>query len=193
MDKKEENKVLSVIKEIFTWTILVVALLSTITTVVLVSSSNQNGYQIFKSRFYIARTDSMSATDFSAGDLVICKKVNKEDLKEGDIITFVSKSVKNYGQTITHKIRKITQDVNGERAFVTYGTTTNTDDEALATEVLGKYVGKIKGVGKFIVFSKTPLGYILLIFLPFSILITVQAINCVKLLKESETNENAKS
>ncbi len=186
MNKKKAKKVLSVIKDVFSWIIIVSALLCTVFTVVLVSTSNQNGYEIFGHKFYIARTDSMSATDFSAGDLVICKSVDESTLKEGDIITFISRSVKNYGQTVTHKIRRVTQDVNGERAFVTYGTTTDTDDDALATEVLGKYTGKIKGVGNFIVFSKKPIGYFLLIFLPFSILITFQTINCVKLLKENE-------
>lgn len=192
MNKKKAKKVLSVIKDVFSWIIIVGALLCTVFTVVLVSTSNQNGYEIFGHKFYIARTDSMSATDFSAGDLVICKSVDVNTLQEGDIITFVSKSVKSYGQTVTHKIRRITKDVNGDRAFVTYGTTTDTDDDALATEVLGKYTGKIKGVGNFIVFSKKPIGYILLIFLPFSILITFQTINCVKLLKENEKDNKKK-
>lgn len=186
MNKEKAKKVLSVIKDVFSWMIIVGALLSTVVTVVLVSSSNNNGYEIFGHKFYIARTDSMSATDFSAGDLVICKSVDEADLKEGDIITFISKSVKSYGQTVTHKIRRITQDVNGDRAFVTYGTTTGVDDEALATEVLGKYTGKIKGVGNFIVFSKKPIGYFLLIFLPFAILITTQAVNCVSLLRKQK-------
>ena len=186
MKKTNIKNVLSIIKDVLSWGVIIFALSITVFIIVLNTTSNNNGYDIFGYRFYISRTDSMSKTDFSAGDVVICREVDVSTLKEGDVISFISKSVKNYGQTVTHKIRRITQDVNGDRAFVTYGTTTDVDDDALATEILGKYVGRIKGVGKALVFLKTPTGYFSLIFTPFAILIAFQCVNCVKLLKDKD-------
>ena len=128
----------------------------------------------------------MSATDFSAGDLVIVKNVKPETLKAGDIISFESTDTENYGQVVTHKIRRLTTDAAGNPGFVTYGTTTGTDDENIVTYnfVLGKYQFKIPGAGRFFQFIKTTPGYILCIFLPFFILILVQGINSVRLFKK---------
>ena len=56
----------------------------------------------------------MSKTDFGAGDLVLVKEVDPSTLKEGDIIAYTSQNTSNYGETVTHKIRKLTTDANGE-------------------------------------------------------------------------------
>lgn len=67
----------------------------------------------------------MSKTDFDAGDLVLVKEVKDySTLKEGDIISYISQNTENYGEVVTHKIRRITTDVSGEPGFITYGTTT---------------------------------------------------------------------
>ena len=87
---------------------------------------------------------------------------------------------------VTHKIRELTTDSTGEPGFVTYGTTTNTDDESVVTYnfVLGKYQTKIPGAGQFFQFLKTTPGYIICIFLPFFILILIQGINSIRLFKK---------
>ena len=111
-------------------------------------------------------------------------------LEVGDIITFTSIVPSNYGETVTHKIREITT-YEGEPAFVTYGTTTDTDDEMPVTYpyVLGKYEKCLSGVGNFFQFLKTTPGYILCIFLPFFLLILMEGINCVRLFKRYKSEE----
>ena len=90
------------------------------------------------------------------------KEVDPSTLKEGDIIAYTSQNTSNYGETVTHKIRKLTTDANGEPGFVTYGTTTDTDDETVVTYpyVLGKYSSRIPKVGTFFRFLKSTPGYI---------------------------------
>ena len=58
---------------------------------------------------------------------------------------------------MTHKIRSLTTDADGQPAFITYGTTTDTDDEMPVTYpyVLGKYEKCLSGVGNFFQFLKT--------------------------------------
>ena len=91
----------------------------------------------------------------------------------------------NFGETVTHKIREITTDANGDPAFITYGTTTDTNDEAAVTYpyVLGKYTGKIPNVGTFFQFLKTTPGYILCIFVPFLLLILYHGFQCIQLFR----------
>lgn len=135
------------------------------------------GYKAF-----IVLSDSMSATDFDAGDLVLTKDVNPAELKEGDIIAYISENPDNYGEVVTHKIRT----VNSDGTFTTYGTTTDTDDAYPVSweQVLGKYDKAIPKVGAFFNFLKTTPGYICCIFVPFALLIMMQGLNTVKLFKQ---------
>ena len=127
----------------------------------------------------------MAATDFNAGDLIFVKEVPPSTLQEGDIITYISQNSESFGEVITHKIRKLTTDAQGNDGFITYGTTTNVDDQTVVTHpyVLGKYEFHMKGVGTFFNFLKTPQGYIICIFIPFMILILYQGINCIRLFR----------
>lgn len=185
------KKTLNVVKNILVWLIVAVAVFMMIFTVVSVNFFDKNDRNIFGYKFFIVQTDSMSATDFDAGDIIISKNVDITTIKEGDIITFISESSNNYGETVTHKVRKVTADSNGSIAFVTYGTTTNTDDDTLATMVIGKYVGKVVGLGKFFAFLKTTPGYIICILVPFLLLIISQGINCIRLFRSYKKEQMA--
>ena len=175
-----------IIKSIITWVIVAIAVFMMAFTIISVTFFNQTERRFFGYRAFIVLSDSMSATDFKAGDLVIVKEVDPATLREGDIISFQSTNQESYGQVVTHKIRELTTDSTGEPGFVTYGTTTNTDDESVVTYnfVLGKYQTKIPGAGQFFQFLKTTPGYIICIFLPFFILILIQGINSIRLFKK---------
>ena len=185
-ENKQEKKPTNVIFQIVCWLVMVVALTTSLLTVFSVVSSKNNGVTLFGYRVYVAQGDSMAKTHFKAGDVVISRQVDINTLQQGDVITFVSKSVYNYGQTVTHCIRKVTYDTNGQLAFETYGTTTGKSDSALATQVLGKYVGKIPKIGKVVIFLKTPTGFFSCILIPFAVLLILQLINCFSLLKKTK-------
>ena len=179
------KKALNITKRILVWLVIAMAVLMMIFTVISSTVFNRSDRHIFGYRAYIVLTDSMSATDFNAGDLVLVKQTDVNTLKAGDIITFISQDSENFGDVVTHKIREVTRDSQGELAFVTYGTTTGVDDATLVTGpyVLGKYELAIPMVGTFFNFLKTPQGYILCIFLPFMLLIVYQGVNCVRLFR----------
>ena len=177
------KKILNIVKTVFIWLFVAVAVFMMIFTLISVNTFDQNDRSLFGYKFFVVQTDSMAATDFDAGDIVISKEVDITTLKEGDIITFISQSSHNYGETVTHKIRKVTTDTDGSIAFVTYGTTTNTDDETLATFIVGKYVGNIPNLGAFFLFLKTTPGYIICILIPFLLLILSQGLNCIRLFR----------
>lgn len=188
------GRAMGVVKSIITWVFLIAAICMMLFTVISVSAFGQGGRSVFGYRFLIVQTNSMQATDFSAGDIVFIREVDPSTLKEGDIIAYTSQNTYNFGDTVTHKIRKITTMSNGEPGFVTYGTTTDTDDEIVVTYpyVLGKYTGRLPKVGRFFIFLKTTPGYILCILVPFLLLIGYNGINCVILFrryKKEQTEE----
>lgn len=179
------KKALSIIKSVLLWLTVTVAVFMMVFTIISVNTFDRNDRDIFGFRCYIVLSDSMSATDFDAGDLVLVKAVDPTTLKEGDIIAYQSQNSENYGATVTHKIRAKTTDANGNPGFITYGTTTGVDDETVVTFpfVLGKYQMALPGVGPFFQFMKTPQGYIACILIPFLLLILYQGLNCVKIFK----------
>ncbi len=179
------KKAWKIISTALVWLVVAVAVFMMIFTIISVNTFDRNDRKIFGLRCYIVLSDSMSATDFDAGDLVLIKEVDPTTLQEGDIIAYQSQNSENYGATVTHKIRSKTTDANGNPGFITYGTTTGVDDEQVVTYpfVLGKYQVALPKVGTFFQFLKTPQGYIICILIPFLLLILYQGLNCVKIFK----------
>lgn len=179
------KKALSILKTVFVWLIVLLAVSMMIFTVISATTFNRNDRSLFGFKMYIVNSDSMAATDFKAGALILVKEVNPSTLKEGDIITFMSQDTESFGETITHKIRKITTDAEGNTGFITYGTTTGVDDETIVTYpyVLGKYSGHIAGLGTFFNFLKTTPGYFVCIFTPFMLIIVYEGVKFFNLFR----------
>ena len=186
-------KALKIIRSIFVWLMVALAVFMMIFTIISVSTFDRADRNLFGYKAFIVLSDSMSKTDFNAGDLVLVKEVDPSTLKEGDIIAYTSQNTSNYGETVTHKIRKLTTDANGEPGFVTYGTTTDTDDETVVTYpyVLGKYSSHIPKVGAFFQFLKSTPGYIVCVLIPFLLLILLEGIRCIRLFRKYKAEQQA--
>ncbi len=179
------KKAFNIIKTTIVWLIVLLAVSMMVFTVISVTTFNRNDRDLFGFKMYIVDSDSMSATDFNVGDLILVKEVDPSALKQGDIITFMSQDTNSFGETITHKIRKITTDAEGNPGFITYGTTTDTDDATIVTYpyVLGKYQSRVPGLGTFFHFLKTTPGYFVCIFTPFMIIIIYEGLKFLHLFR----------
>lgn len=199
MDKKAENnqtdkeKVLNIIKNVVTWLVVAAAVAMMIFTIISATTLDRNNRSLFGKKMFIVNSDSMKATDFAAGDLIFVKEVDPSTLKEGDIISYTSTNTENFGELITHKIKKMTVTASGEPGFITYGTTTGEEDKTIVTYpyIVGKYTGKIAKMGYFFQFLKTTPGYIVCILVPFMLLIISQAWTSIKLFKQYKAEQNA--
>lgn len=185
--------VLYKIKDILTWIFVFISMGMMVFTIISVNTFDKADRDLFGYKAFIVLSDSMSKSDINSGDLIIIKETDPSTLKEGDIISYTSTSLENYGETITHKIRRLTTDENGNPGFITYGTTTDTDDEKVVTyeNVLGKYEKCIPKVGKFFNFLKTTPGYFCCVFIPFMVLILMQAIDSINLFRKYKEEQKA--
>lgn len=97
------------------------------------------------------------------GDLILVGKANVQELKEGDIISFMQNKV-----TVTHRIVGIETGADGKLRFTTKGDANNAEDQIKVHEdfVIGEYKSRIPGVGNFAIFLQTPLGMLLFIGVP---------------------------
>lgn len=179
------KKALNIVKSVLVWLVVIFAVCMMIFTVVSVSTFDRSDRSIFGYKAFTVLSDSMSKTHFDAGDVVLVKEVEPQSLEVGDVIAYTSTNTENYGETVTHMIREKTADADGNPGFITYGTTTDTNDEKIVTYdyIIGKYQGKLPKVGKFFEFLKTTQGYIICILIPFLILIIIQGLNSIRLFR----------
>ena len=73
------KKVLSIIKNILVILIVIATVGIMIFTIASSATFDRNDRNIFGFKFFVVQTDSMSATDFSAGDVIISKEVDPLD------------------------------------------------------------------------------------------------------------------
>ncbi len=187
------KRIMPIVKKVMTWIISIFAIIMMLFTIISATTFNKTNRKIFGYQILTVLSDSMKATDFEAGDLIFIKEVDPKTLKEGDIISYESLNKDNFGEIVTHKIRTLTTDADGQPGFITYGTTTGMDDEKVVvySQVIGKYQGKIPKVGYFFTFLKTTPGYIICILLPFLSLIIIQGVNCVVLFRRYKQEQIA--
>ncbi len=194
------KKTLNIAKTVLTWLLVVAAVAMMIFTVISVNTFDRNDRDLFGYKAYIVRSDSMSTVNgdeskgyFNAGDLIFGKEIDPSTLKEGDIVSYTSTNTENFGETVTHMIKSLTTDADGNPGFITYGTSTGTEDANVVTYtyVLGKYTGKVPGIGKFFTFLKTTPGYIVCILLPFLLLIGIQGFNSIRLFRKYKQEQLA--
>ncbi len=197
------KKILNIALKVVTWLLVAFTVFMMIFTIVTVTTVDRNDRSIFGVKFYIVQTDSMSKSElnadmdvhFNAGDIVIIKNVeDNRALQAGDIIAFMSTNSVSYGETVTHMIREVKKtDAGKVLGYVTYGTNTGTDDEALVEPeyVLGAYSGKLPGVGNFFAFVKSTPGYIVCILVPFLLLILYNGVNVIRLFRKYKREQMA--
>ncbi|MBQ2835281.1 MAG: signal peptidase I [Clostridia bacterium] len=138
INKRKENvkiakKVIEIIAIILIYNIILIA----------ISSANQiNVINIFGYKSYIIKTNSMEPT-IKINDVVITKKVEKQDLKIGDVITFLKK-----GEVITHRITQIEDNSK----YTTKGDNNNIEDTFKIDykDVEGKHVLTIPYLGAIV-------------------------------------------
>lgn len=184
------KKALDLVVRIITILILIFAICVMIFTVVSVSTLGKDA-DLFGYKPYIVLSDSMQDT-FAVGDISVSKKVDPTTLEVGDIVTFTSIDPANSGEVVTHKIREITT-YEGQPAFVTYGTTTDSNDSYPVPfdHVIGEYVFRLPKMGYFFNFLKSPAGYVTVILIPFLILIGLQMFRFFKLIGQYRSEQRA--
>ena len=114
----------------------------------------------------IVLTDSMYP-EIKSGDLIICKTIDAEDIKEGDVISFYDPASKS-NAVVTHEVVEIVDD-SGTLSFRTKGINNNTEDRLLvpANKVIAKYTGvRFAGAGNLAIFMQSTAGLLVCVVLP---------------------------
>lgn len=170
--------------------VIVLVLVGLISIMLISSSANDGVASVFGySPIVLYDTKSMEPT-FGADDLIIVKKQDASDLKEGDIISFWG-FVDNQRSIITHRIHEVIVLNDGTYCYQTKGDNNDlVDQDPMNTfrqvdiypeDVIGVYVTHIGGFGKVLNFIKSPNGILVCFVIPLALLLFWQIARVIRL------------
>ena len=190
--KKKALKIFNVVIDILIILVLIVSVF-TLISVFATTKGGEGVPNLFGKAPISVLTDSMAGDkedNFNKGDLLICDTVDsKADNKYevGDIVTF-RQDINGDGNLdlVTHRL----YEKQADGSFFTKGDANSSYDQnpANATvfgnlypdDILAVYHGsKIPGVGNFVDFIRSPLGFFICILLPMIIFFIYQAIRVI--------------
>lgn len=177
MEKDKSKKILKTIGLIFTGLVcfcLVGIIILNISLFVSKKIGKEHQMGLFGIYPLVVKSDSMTPL-FKKGDLIFSKKIAADEVKQGDVISFINVHA-DREQIVTHRIKRVIR-TNGDNFFITKGDANASSDyyELSGNNILGKYMGRIPGIGYLIMFIQKPIGLILclgsllLIFIAFSL------------------------
>ena len=197
------NRIVKTVLKVLSWIVLIfLILLATILIYYVVSSkiyeAKGKKYEPLISLYTII-SPSMEP-NINVYDVVLTKRVKPEEIKEGDVITFISSSTLGEGLTITHRVKSVIK-TEGDIKFRTQGDNNPIPDSALVTSnnLLGKVVFTIPFLGyiQFMLQSKS--GWLFFLLIPAIIVVIYDVVKVIKLsnvkqrlnetLKEEEKDE----
>lgn len=170
------KKVLKIIGNVVIWLIVAFAILTTIFAFAARNGKTKEGKEgiatLGKKCFLIVESDSMVPV-FKTGDLLFSRYIEGTDkaleLQVGDVITYHGE-VNGKPALITHRITEVDRSADGKKAVYTTKGDNNGEKDAAGVhseDVVAVWGGhKIGGLGKFMNFLNTPLGFGLFIVLP---------------------------
>lgn len=115
-------------------------------------------------------------------DVVFDKKVNPSDIKEGDIITFISSSTLSEGMTVTHRVIGIVETESGLK-FRVQGDNNSTPDSSLvdSRNILGRVLFKIPQLGRIQFLIQSRGGWLFALLIPALCVVIYDIIKVIRL------------
>ena len=136
---------------------------------------------IFGYSCYYVLTTSMEP-EIMAGEMILGRSVDPENLKVGDVITYMGETGSLQDKIITHKIVEIQGDT-----ITTQGVANDIPDPPIRSEqVLSRYVTKIPFAGMIFSAINSKFGFVFLIVVPLCFLIVNEISIIVKAFKEEK-------
>ncbi len=163
-------------KKVFNWIGNIVMLILSLLVVLVVVSKFSKSDNILGFKPLKVLSGSMEPV-IKTGDLIVVKDTSESNIKEGDIVTFIT----NSNTFVTHRVVEVF-DEEGSIIFKTKGDANNIEDKELVRgeDIVGKYVFRIPAFGYLSDFISKPLGFVLLFILPIFILLGKEIINFSK-------------
>jgi len=130
--------------------------------------------------------------ELEVGDVILSRSIKVEDIKIGDVVTFVGTQGTQYGLLITHKVIEAPYYDESDKGYIkTQGTKFNSPVDAPVPleNIKAVMVKKMSVLGYFFDLLRKPIGFILLIVLPL-LLIAIYQLCRVALMSAKKEIQN---
>ena len=184
MKKNKVFRIIKLIKNIICWTLIVVLVFALV--IFFMSRINGNTPSVFGYSIFRVSSGSMEP-ELMVGDIILDKEIdNPEDLKVGDVITFISS---DYGdRLVTHKIIKAPYEENGKLMLQTKGIANEVEDKPISADnVKGIMICKVDYLDTVYNIFLSPWGLLILIAL-IIIIFFDEIITIVKILTNNDNS-----
>lgn len=182
--RKKKNGFFRYISRVISNTVLVLLIFIGLFLVLYVISGkiSQSKGENPKMGLFTIISPSMTGT-LNVYDVVFTKKINNNDYKVGDIITFYSTNEFFKGTPITHRIIDVVETVDQGKMFVTKGDANSAvdSDKVFPNNVLGKVLFKIPQLGRIQFFLASKGGWLIGILIPALAIIAYDIYKVIKL------------
>ena len=163
---------LRVISTIISWTIFTILVICVIfLTYCFISTriyaTKGDNYEP-KVSLYTIVSPSMTP-NINVYDVIVNLKVNKpDDIKIGDVITFISTNPETTGMTITHRVISIVKDTDGNYTYKTKGDFSLVEDSGFVNfnNIIGRVAFRIPKLGRVQFFLAEKMHWLLVILIP---------------------------
>ena len=183
----KENKVLKIIGNILYTLLFILVVLMLI--VVIMQRVTNNSIAIGGIRMFNVATGSMIPV-YEVGDILISKEIEAKDIKVGDDIVYRGEKGSFKGKTVTHRVKSIEEQEDGNYKIITQGVANTLEDpEINQTQVYGKVVYKMKLLSWLGRAMKDMQVFYFVICVPIAILVVKQIRNMTNIEDEEDDNE----
>lgn len=162
MKKNKVFRTINLIKNIICWTLIVVLVFTLV--IFFMSRINGSTPSVFGYSIFRVSSGSMEP-ELKVGDIILDKEIdNPEDLKVGDVITFMSNDYRD--RLVTHKIIKAPYEENGKLMLQTKGIANEIADKPISgDDVKGIMICKVDYLDTVYNIFLSPWGLLILIAL----------------------------
>lgn len=160
---QKTSKAVSVVLNIILWIVVIIAAFFSIVTFSQKSDAGVASLAGYTPMSVL--TESMKG-EFDKGDLIIVKKVDPTQLKEGDIISYWT-LIENRRAINTHRIVE-KMETNGIVQFMTKGDVNEAVDPLIVSQgdIIGRYAFRVPFMGRILNALSSSVGFLVIIILP---------------------------
>ena len=185
------KEVIKMISTIVSWTLFVMLVICAIFLFYYFISTNiyarkGDKYEP-KISLYTIISPSMTP-NINVYDVILDLRVDKpEDVKIGDVITFISSSPETNGMTITHRVISIIKDTKGNYSYKTKGDYSPVEDTGSVdfNSIIGKVAFRIPKLGRIQLFVASKFGWLFVVLVPALYIIIKDLFKYLRKLKDN--------
>ncbi len=189
MKKRQSKKSV----KIATVIVVVIFILSFSLLIFAAISRNNPDMSLFGYRFYYVLTDSMEP-DIKKGSFILVDEVPFDELKVGDVISFVSRDPDIEGEINSHAIYSIDKNKEGITELTTKGTNNPKPDDykVYEADIKGKVVYDSYTIGSFLELLSDRRVSFCVTVLPIAIIVVINLVDLFVIINTPEKKDREK-